>query len=92
MSRFPTLRSLGIALAVVALPLMAGCGGVSQEEMDALEKQHQTTVASRSRACDARDIGNEQQVDVLFPFMVAANIFYSHKWPQRRRYSVGTGR
>ena len=49
MSRFPTLRSLGIALAVVALPLMAGCGGVSQEEMDALEKQHQTTVAAEQK-------------------------------------------
>ena len=49
MSRFPTLRSLGIALAVVALPLMAGCGGVSQEEMDALEKQRQTTVAAEQK-------------------------------------------
>ncbi len=54
MSRFPTLRSLGIALAVVALPLMAGCGGVSQEEMDALEKQHQTTVAAEQKVSELK--------------------------------------
>ena len=49
MSRFSTLRSLGIALAAVALPLVAGCGGVSQEEMDALEKQRQATVAAEKK-------------------------------------------
>ena len=54
MSRFPTLRSLGIALAVVALPLMAGCGGVSQEEMDALEKQRQTTVAAEQKVSELK--------------------------------------
>ena len=54
MSRFPTLRSLGIALAVVALPLMAGCGGVSQEEMNALEKQRQTTVAAEQKVSELK--------------------------------------
>ncbi len=54
MSRFSTLRSLGIALAVVALPLMAGCGGVSQEEMDALEKQRQTTVAAEQKVSELK--------------------------------------
>ena len=54
MSRFPTLRSLGIALAVVALPLMAGCGGVSQEEMDALEKQRQTAVAAEQKVSELK--------------------------------------
>ena len=54
MSRFPTLRSLGIALAVVALPLMAGCGGVSQEEMDALEKRRQTTVAAEQKVSELK--------------------------------------
>lgn len=49
MSRFSTLRSLGIALAAVALPLVAGCGGVSQEEMDALEKQRQATFAAEKK-------------------------------------------
>lgn len=52
MSRFFTLRSLGIALAAVALPLVAGCGGVSQEEMDALEKQRQTTVAAEQKVSE----------------------------------------
>jgi len=54
MSRFSTLRSLGIALAVVALPLMAGCGGVSQEEMDALEKQRQTTVSAEQKVSELK--------------------------------------
>jgi len=54
MSRFPTLRSLGIALVAVALPLMAGCGGVSQEEMDALEKQRQTTVAAEQKVSELK--------------------------------------
>jgi septal ring factor EnvC (AmiA/AmiB activator) len=52
MSRFSTLRSLGIALALVALPLLAGCGGVSQEEMDALEKQRQATVAAEQKVTE----------------------------------------
>ena len=54
MSRFSTLRSLGIALAVVALPFMAGCGGVSKEEMDALEKQRQTTVAAEQKVSELK--------------------------------------
>ena len=54
MSRFPTLRSLGIALVAVAVPLMAGCGGVSQEEMDALEKQRQTTVAAEQKVSELK--------------------------------------
>ena len=54
MSRFSTLRSQGIALAAVALPLMAGCGGVSQEEMDALEKQRQTTVAAEQKVSELK--------------------------------------
>ena len=54
MSRFPTLRSLGIDLVSVALPLMAGCGGVSQEEMDALEKQRQTAVAAEQKVSELK--------------------------------------
>jgi len=54
MSRFSTLRSLGIALVAVAVPLMAGCGGVSQEEMDALEKQRQTTVAAEQKVSELK--------------------------------------
>lgn len=54
MSRFSTLRSLGIALAAVALPLVAGCGGVSQEEMNALEKQRQTTVAAEQKVSELK--------------------------------------
>ena len=52
MSRFSTLRTLGIVLAAVALPLVAGCGGVSQEEMDALEKQRQATVAAEAKVSE----------------------------------------
>ena len=54
MSRFSTLRSLGIALVAVAVPIMAGCGGVSQEEMDALEKQRQTTVAAEQKVSELK--------------------------------------
>jgi septal ring factor EnvC (AmiA/AmiB activator) len=54
MSRFSILRSLGIALAAVALPLVAGCGGVSQEEMNALEKQRQTTVAAEQKVSELK--------------------------------------
>ena len=54
MSRFSTFRSLGIALAAVALPLMAGCGGVSQEEMDASEKQRQTTVSAEQKVSELK--------------------------------------
>ena len=54
MSRFSTLRSLVITLAAVALPLMAGCGGVSQEEMGALDKQRQTTVAAEQKVSELK--------------------------------------
>ena len=49
MSHLSTLRSLGLTLLAVALPLVVGCGGVSQEEMDALEKQRQTTLAAEDK-------------------------------------------
>ena len=49
MSHLSTMRSLGLALLAVALPLVVGCGGVSQEEMDALEKQRQTTLAAEDK-------------------------------------------
>lgn len=52
MSRFSTLRSLGIALAAVTIPLVAGCGGVSQEEMATLEKQRQATVAAEQKVSE----------------------------------------
>ena len=52
MSRLSTLRSLGLALLAVALPLVVGCGGVSQEEMDALEKQRQTTLAAEDKVAE----------------------------------------
>ena len=54
MSRFSTLRSLGIALVAVALPLVVGCGGVSQEEMDASEKQRQTTVSAEQKVSELK--------------------------------------
>ena len=49
MRRFSTFRSLGIAMAIAALPLIVGCGGVSQEELGALEQQRQTTVAAEQQ-------------------------------------------
>jgi len=52
MSHLSTLRSLGLALLAVALPLVVGCGGVSQEEMDALEKQRQTTLAAENKVAE----------------------------------------
>ena len=52
MSHLSTLRSLGLALLAVALPLVVGCGGVSQEEMDALEKQRQTTLAAEDKVTE----------------------------------------
>jgi len=52
MSHLSTLRSLGLALLAVALPLVVGCGGVSQEEMDALEKQRQTTLAAEDKVAE----------------------------------------
>ena len=52
MRRFSTFRSLGIAMAIAALPLIVGCGGVSQEELGALEQQRQTTVAAEQQVAD----------------------------------------
>ena len=50
--RFATIRRLGVGLAFVALPLVAGCGGVSQEEMAALEKQQLATEAAEQKVAD----------------------------------------
>ena len=52
MSHLSTLRSLGLALLAVALPLVVGCGSISQEEMDALEKQRQTTLAAEDKVAE----------------------------------------
>ena len=52
MSHLSTLRSLGLVLLAVALPLVVGCGGVSQDEMDALEKQRQTTLAAENKVAE----------------------------------------
>ena len=52
MSRLSTLRTLGLALTAAALTLVVGCGGVSQEEMDALEKQRQTTLAAEDKVAE----------------------------------------
>jgi predicted RNase H-like nuclease (RuvC/YqgF family) len=46
--RFTQIKKLGICLAAIALPLVVGCGGVSQEEMAALE-QRLTTEASEQK-------------------------------------------
>ena len=50
--RFAKIRRLGAGLAIVALPLVAGCGGVSQEEMAALEKQQLATEAAEQKVAD----------------------------------------
>jgi|TARA_B110000495_G_C22898536_1_gene524271 septal ring factor EnvC (AmiA/AmiB activator) len=47
--RFTQIKKLGICLAAIALPLVVGCGGVSQEEMAALDKQRLTTEASEQK-------------------------------------------
>ena len=52
MRRFSTFKSLGIAMAIAALPLAVGCGGVSQEELGALEQQRQATVAAEQQVAD----------------------------------------
>ena len=49
---FATIRRLGIGLAFVALPLVAGCGGVSQEEMAAIEKQQLATETAEQKVAD----------------------------------------
>ena len=50
--RFAKIRRLGAGLAIAALPLVAGCGGVSQEEMAALEKQQLATEAAEQKVAD----------------------------------------
>mgnify|MGYP005713836573 CR=1 FL=1 len=50
--RFAKIKSLGAGLAILALPLVAGCGGVSQEEMAALEKQQLATEAAEQKVAD----------------------------------------
>lgn len=47
--RFTQIKRLGISLAVIALPLVVGCGGVSQEEMAALDKQRLAAEASEKK-------------------------------------------
>ena len=49
---FATIRRLGVGLAFVALPLVAGCGGVSQEEMAAIEKQQLATETAEQKVAD----------------------------------------
>ena len=62
--RFATIRRLGVGLAFVALPLVAGCGGVSQEEMAALEKQQMATEAAEQKVVElqAEKAGLENQM------------------------------
>ena len=50
--RFATIRRVGVGLAFVALPLVAGCGGVSQEEMAALDKQQMATEAAEQKVVE----------------------------------------
>lgn len=50
--RFGISRRLGIGLAALALPLAVGCGGVSQEEMAALDKQRLATEAAEQKVVD----------------------------------------
>ena len=50
--RFATIRRLGVGLTLVALPLVAGCGGVSQEEMAAIEKQQLATEAAEQKVAE----------------------------------------
>ena len=49
---FATIRRSGVGLAFVALPLVAGCGGVSQEEMAAIEKQQLATETAEQKVAD----------------------------------------
>ena len=49
---FATIRRLGVGLAFVALPLVAGCGGVSQEEMAAIERQQLATETAEQKVAD----------------------------------------
>ena len=49
MSRRFSIKRLGITLAAIALPLVVGCGGVSQEEMAVLDKQQIATEAAEKK-------------------------------------------
>ena len=52
MSRRFNIKRLGITLAAVVLPLVVGCGGVSQEEMAALDKQALAAEAAEKKVSD----------------------------------------
>ena len=62
--RFATIRRLGVGFAFVALPLVAGCGGVSQEEMAAIDKQQLATETAEQKVADlqAQKAGLESQL------------------------------
>ena len=62
--RFATIKRFGVGLAFVALPLIAGCGGVSQEEMAALEKQQLATEAAEQKVAglQSEKAGMESQL------------------------------
>ena len=49
---FATIRRLGFGLAFLALPLVAGCGGVSQDEMAAIEKQQLATETAEQKVAN----------------------------------------
>jgi septal ring factor EnvC (AmiA/AmiB activator) len=50
--RFARIRRMGVGFATLALPLVVGCGGVSQEEMAALEQQQMATEAAEQKVVD----------------------------------------
>ncbi len=62
--RFAISRRFGIGLAALALPLVVGCGGVSQEEMAALDTQRSATEAAEQKVVDlqAEKAGLERQL------------------------------
>ena len=61
---FATIRRLGFGLAFLALPLVAGCGGVSQDEMAAIEKQQLATETAEQKVANlqAEKAGLESQL------------------------------
>ena len=61
---FATIRRLGVGLSFIALPLVAGCGGVSQDEMAAIERQQLATEAAEQKVADlqAEKAGLESQL------------------------------
>jgi predicted RNase H-like nuclease (RuvC/YqgF family) len=52
MSRRFSIKRLGITLAAIALPLVVGCGGVSQEEVAVLDKQRIAAQAAEKKVGD----------------------------------------